>query len=225
MSVRTEVRYRATMPCRVDVAGAELQMLVLAPQPDGCVGVDLDSGAFVRAVYSTGDAEPLEAFDVTTAPIGAPLDPPDTVRPEAVALARAPQRIGGLRPRRAERYLQALRHPPQGPLLGFQGVSVPYWTLSGDRPSLALVEPSDGPLVLASPGGYECRFGWHGTVHQFPLGDRRLAAELFSLRRRRSSPRELTRILGYRPGRLLLVVAGPTDGHCTKQVAALLPGR
>jgi hypothetical protein len=218
------------MPFRVEVAGAELRMLVLASQPDGCVGIDLESGAFVRAIFPTGDypnssGEPLEPYDVTTAPIGEPLDPPDTVRPEAVALDSPPQRIGHLSPRRAERYLQALRHPAHGPLLGFAGVTVPYWTLVGDRPSLALVEPSEGPLVLAGPGGYECRFGWQGTVHQFPLGDRQLAQELYRLRRRRSSPRELTRILGFRPARLLVVVAGPTDGHCTKQVAALLPGR
>ena len=83
--MRTEVR------CRVAVAGAELRMLVLAPQPDGCVGVDLESGAFVRAIYPPHEGEPLEPFDVTTAPIGAPLDPPDTVRPEAVPLARAPE--------------------------------------------------------------------------------------------------------------------------------------
>ena len=217
--MRTEVRYR------VAVTGAELRMLVLAPQPDGCVGVDLDSGAFVRAIYPDAGDEPLEAFDVTTAPIGEPVDPPDTVRPEAVPLAAAPQRVGSLRPRRAERYLQALRHPPQGPLLGFAGVSVPYWTLVGDRPSLALVEPSEGPLVLLGASGFECRFGWQGTVHQFPLGDRRLALELARQRRRRSSPRELTRMLGFRPGRLLVVVAGPSGGHCTKQVAALLPAR
>lgn len=207
------------------MAGAELRMLVLAPQPDGCVGVDLESGAFVRAIFPFPAEEPLEAFDVTSAPIGGPVEPPDTVRPEAVVLAAPPARIGSLRPRRAERYLQALRHPPQGPLLGFPGVSVPYWTLVGDRPSLALVEPSDGPLVLVGANGYECRFGWQGTVHQYPLGDRALAADLFRLRRRRSSPRELTRLLGYRPGRLLVVVAGPSGGHCTKQVAALLPTR
>jgi hypothetical protein len=208
----------------VAVAGAELRMLVLAAQPDGCVGVDLESGAFVRALYPPG-GEPLEAFDTTTAPIGAPVEPPDTVRPEAVILADPPERTGSLTPRKAERYLQALRHPPQGPLLGFQGVSVPYWTLVGDRPSLALVDPSDGPLILATAEGFECRFGWQGSVHQFPLGDRALATELVRLRRRRSSPRELTRLLGYRPGRLLVVVAGPSGGHCTKQVAALLPGR
>jgi len=217
--MRTEVR------CRVEIAGAELRMLVLAPQPDGCVGIDLDSGAFVRALYPAGGGEQLEAFDVTAAPIGDPLDPPDTVRPEAVALAAAPERVGRLSARRAERYLHALRHPAQGPLLGFSGVTVPYWTLVGDRPSLALLDPTEGPLIMAGPGGYECRFGWQGAVHQLPLGDRRLASELYRLRRRRSSPRELTRILGFRPGRLLVVVAGPTDGHCTKQVAALLPGR
>lgn len=200
-------------------------MLVLASEPDGCVGVDLDSGAFVRAIFPWPPAEPLEAFDVTSAPIGEPLDPPDTVRPEAVVLAAPPQRIGSLPPRRAERYLQALRHPPHGPLLGFQGVSAPYWTLVGDRPSLALVEQSDGPLVVATRTGYDCRFGWQGNVHQMPLGDRRLATELAERRLRRSSPRELARMLGYHPGRLLLVVAGPSGGHCTKQVAALLPGR
>ena len=217
--MRTDVRYR------VAVAGAELRMLVLATQPDGWVGVDLDSGAFVRAIFPPGESEPLEPFDVTTAPIGAPLDPPDTVRPEAVALADPPRRIGSLRPRRAERYLQALRHPPQGPLLGFPGVSVPYWTLVGDRPSLALVEPTEGPLVLAAAAGFECRFGWQGAVHQLPLADHRLASDLARQRRVRSSPRELTRVLGFRPARLLVVVGSPADGHCTKQVAALLPGR
>lgn len=217
--MRTEVR------CRVAVAGAELRMMVLASEPDGCIGIDLDSGAFVRAIFPASAAEPLAAFDVTSAPIGEPLDPPDTVRPEAVVLAAPPQRIGTLPIRRAERYLQTLRHPAHGPLLGFQGVSVPYWTIAGDRPSLGLIEPSDGPLIVATVSGYDCRFGWQGVVHQIPLGDRRLGAELADRRVRRSSPRELGRLLGYHPGRLLLVVAGPAEGHCTKQVSALLPGR
>ncbi len=217
--MRTEVRYR------VAVAGVELRMLVLAAQPDGWVGVDLDSGAFVRAIFPGPAAEPLAAFDITSAPIGDPLDPPDTVRPEAVTLAAPPQRLGAMPARKAERYLQALRHPAHGPLLGFQGVSVPYWTIAGDRPSLGLIEPSDGPLIVATVAGYDCRFGWQGTVHQIPLGDRRLTDELLDRRLRRSSPRELGRLLGFHPGRLLLVVAGPAEGHCSKQVAALLPGR
>jgi hypothetical protein len=215
--MRTDLRYR------VAVAGAELQLLVLAVVPDGCVGVDLDSGAFVRALYPDGGQPRLFPFDVATTAIGAPLDPPDAARPEAVVLESPPRRVGRLRPRRAERYLHALRHPPHRPLLGFQGVSVPYWTLSGDQPSLALVEPTDGPHVLGDGVGYTCRFGWDGAVHQLPLADEALVARLAELRRRRCSPRELSRLLGYAPGRLLLVVAGPNEGHCTKQVAALLP--
>ena len=76
--MRTEVRYR------VAIVGAELRMLVLAPQPDGCVGIDLDSGAFVRALFPP-EGEPLEAFDVTSAPIGDPLDPTTDVGPVITA--------------------------------------------------------------------------------------------------------------------------------------------
>jgi hypothetical protein len=215
--MRTDLRYRAA------VAGAELQLLVLASEPDGCVGVDLESGAFVRALYPGAGDLPLFPFDVASVAIGDPLDPPDAARPEAVLLESPPRRVGRLRPRRAERYLHALRHPPHRPLLGFQGVSVPYWTLSGDQPSLALVEPTDGPHVVADAFGYSCRFGWDGAVHQLPLADEALSARLAELRRRRCSPRELTRVLGYVPGRLLLMVAAPLKGHCSKQVAALLP--
>jgi hypothetical protein len=215
--MRTELRYR------VAVAGSELQLLVLALEPDGCVGVDLDSGAFVRALHPDAAHLGLSAFDVATAAIGDPVDPPDAVRPEAVLLDSPPRRVGRLRPRRAERYLHALRHPPHRPLLGFQGVSVPYWTLSGDQPSLALVDPTEGPHVVGDAFGYSCRFGWDGAVHQLPLADDALARRLVELRRPRCSPRELARVLGFTPGRLLLMVAGPYDGHCTKQVAALLP--
>ena len=42
---------------------------------------------------------------------------------------------------------------PTGSTEPDERVTVPYWTLSGDRPSLALVEPTDGPLVLVAPGG------------------------------------------------------------------------
>jgi len=216
--MRTDVRYR------VAVVGAELAMAVLAEEPDGCVAVDLESGAFVRAIHPPlpRDASPAP-FDVVTAEIASGLDPPDAARPEAVQLAAAPSRTGRLTRRRAERYLQALQHPPHGPLLGFSGVAVPYWTLSGDRPSVTLVEPAMGPQIRWGPAGYECRFAWQGTVHELPLGDRRLAASLWRQGVDRCAGRELTRHLGYRPQRLLVVLTPPADGYCYKQVSALLP--
>jgi len=216
--MRTDVRFR------VAVAGAELAMAVLAEEPDGCVAIDLESGAFVRAIHPpvADDASPA-ALDVVTAEIAAPFDPPDAARPEAVHLTAAPTRSGRLTPRRAERYLTPLLHPPHGPLLGFAGVAVPYWTLSGDRPSVTLVTPAIGPEVRWGPAGYECRFAWQGTVLQLPLGDRRLAATLWRQGVDRCAGRELASYLGHRPRRLLVVLTPPSDGYCYKQVSALLP--
>lgn len=216
--MRTDVRYR------VAVVGAELAMAVLAEEPDGCVAVDLESGAFVRAIHPPlpHDSSPAP-LDVVTAEIASPLDPPDAARPEAVPLAGAPTRTGRLTRRRAERYLQALQHPPRGPLLGFSGAAIPYWTLSGDRPSVTLVEPAMGPQIRWGPAGYECRFAWQGAVHELPLGDRRLAASLWRQGVDRCAGRELTRHLGFRTHRLLVVLTPPADGYCYKQVSALLP--
>jgi len=216
--MRTDVRFR------VAVAGAELAMAVLAEEPDGCVAIDLESGAFVRAIHPPLPDDPAAtALDVVTAEIAASLDPPDAARPEAVLLAAPPTRTGRLTRRRAERYLAPLQHPPHGPLLGFAGVAVPYWTLSGDRPSVTLVEPTMGPQIRWGPAGYECRFAWQGTVHQLPLGDRRLAASLWRQGIDRCSGRTLTRELGFRVQRLLVVLTPPSDGYCYKQVSALLP--
>ncbi len=217
--MRTDVRYR------VAAVGAELAMAVLAEEPDGCIAVDLESGAFVRAIHPpVRDGASPAVLDVVAAELAAPLDPPDAARPEAVQLAAPPTRTGRLTPRRAERYLQALHHPPHGPLLGFSGVAVPYWTLSGDRPSVTLVEPAVGPYIRWGPAGYECRFAWQGTDHQLPLGDRRLAASLWRHGVDRCAGRHLTRYLGFRAQRLLVALTPPADGYCYKQVSALLPG-
>jgi len=216
--MRTDLRYR------VEVVGAELAMAVLAEEPDGCVAVDLESGAFVRAIHPPVPRHECPvAFDVVSAEIAASLDPPDAARPEAVHLAGPPTRSGRLTPRRAERYLQALQHPPHGPLLGFSGVAVPYWTLSGDRPSVTLVQPAQGPQIRWGSAGYECRFAWQGILYQLPLGDRRLAASLWRHGVERSAGRDLVRHLGFRPQRLLVVLTPPADGYCYKQVSALLP--
>ncbi|MGH9190343.1 MAG: hypothetical protein ACRD0Q_09990 [Acidimicrobiales bacterium] len=215
--MRTDVRYR------VEVTGAEIRLLVLAHTAVGCTGIDLASGAFVRAVHPATD-EPLRTLDVVSAEIGEPLDPPEFAQPEAVQLASPPRKVGNLGIRRAERYLQAVQHPPQSPLLGFSGPAVPYWTRAGDRPSLSVLTAEVGPQVRWAASGFECRFSWQGQLHQLPLGDDALEATLRRLERPRCSGRELARLLGYRPRRLLVVLTPPIDGYCFKQVAALLPG-
>lgn len=216
--MRTEVSYR------VGVAGAELRMLVLAADTRGCVGVDLDSGAFVRASYSATPGDPYSSFDIVSGRIAAPSQPADASRPETVELEDAPSQCGHLSERKVERYLGPLRHPRRGPLLGFAGRAVPYWTLTGDRPSLTIVDIATGPQLRRGPTGYECRFTWQGARHQYALGDRRLAGQLEDVAWPRFSGRDLQRLLGYRVRRLLIVLTPPHEGYCYKVVAALLPG-
>lgn len=211
--------------------GAVLDLLVLAADSRGCVGVDLESGAFVRASYGGTDhpslrgAYPIEAFDVVAARIAPEPDQrADVSRPETVMLDAPPMRIGHLTPRKAERYLGRLRQPQRLPILGFAGRCVPYWTLSGDRPSVTLVEPVVNPQLRWQTDTFECRFTWRGSRHQYPLGDRRLATELERVGWPRYSAHDLHSYLGYRVRRLLIVLSPPHEGYCYKLVAALLPG-
>lgn len=213
---------------RVVIAGAELRMLVLAREPGGTIGVDLDSGAFVRALHGepgAGSEPPPASFDVVSAEIADVLEPPDAACPEAVALAGAPRRVGRLSPRRAEKYLAPLRHPANVPLLGFVTPTVPYWTLTGDRPSLGLVEPRRSPVLHWGPATLECRFDWQGTLHSLPVTDPDLGRRALAALGGRSSERATAKIAGFRPRRLLVTLSAPVDGVCHKTVAALLRAR
>lgn len=207
--------------------GAELRMLVLASHANECVGVDLESGAFVRATYGRSGAPgadgDLEPFDVVVGEVATPDEPPDVSRPETVALAGPPQRAGVLAARKAERYLTPLHHPNRGPLLGFPGPTVPYWTLAGDRPSVTLVELVAGPQIRRVRWGWECRFPWHGGRHAFPLTDGRVMGLLDEVGWPRYSSHDLHRLLGYRIRRALVMLTPPRHGYCYKVVAALLP--
>ena len=158
---------RLAVPCRTTVPGAELRLLVLASSRRGLIGVDLDSGAFVRAHHPDRDA--LAPFEVVAGRIadGEPFVSPH--EPEAADLADAPQRVGRLTGRRAERYLRPLLHPSGTHLMGFPTPTVPYWTLEGDRPSVALLQPDAGPAVKQTPAGFLCRFAWRGADHDLPL--------------------------------------------------------
>ena len=213
---------RAGIAFRAVVAGAELRMLVLAADRQGCVGVDLESGAFVRASHPTA-TEPPQPFDVIAAELAGSLEPPDAARPEAVELAEAPKRVGHLSPRRAERLLTPLLHPHRLPLLGLAANAVPYWTLTGDRPSLALIDVRSDPRLRWGPWGPECVFVWQGVEHELLFADHRLAGVFESQGIVRPSRGDVARALGYRPRRLLVMLTAPIDGYCHKAVAAMLP--
>ena len=213
-----------TIPYRVVVAGAELQLLVLAADAELCVGVDLDCGAFVRAshppVDGAGPALPVP-FDIVAAEIAGSVEPPDPSRPEALELAGTPEVIGQLLPRKAERLLAPLNHPPRLPLLGLPGNAVQYWLLTGESPSLALIELRTDARLREGPFGPECHFVWQGQNHELLLTDRRGIEALTEFPR--PTRGDVAQVLGYRPRRLLIMLTEPIAGYCHKSVAALLP--
>ncbi len=182
------------------LAGAEFDLLVLAGGPRGCAAVDLATGALVHAHWPD-TAAVRRPFSLVRGRLADEQVEVDPIRPETVALAAAPQPVGRMPARRAERWLRPLLHPPSEPLLSFAGSATPYWTLSGDRPSVALVSPDAAPIVV----GDRCRFRWRGAVHTLPILP---TAAL-------SAP--------TRPRRLLVSLSAPVAGHCYKVVAGLLP--
>lgn len=194
-----------------------LQLLVLSGGRAGCVGVDLESGGLVLAQWParSGAAARLHRFDVAAAvrvddPEGSVFDP---ARPDAIAVERPVVPVGRMRRRAAERFLRPLLLPERSHLLGFAGMSVPYWTLTGDRPSLCLVAPVGGMAV--GPEG-TVAFGWKGVRHELPLADpprcvRPLAGTALAER------------LGFVPRRVLVALTPPRQGLCHKFAATLLP--
>jgi hypothetical protein len=184
------------------IPNAEVDLLVLAGGHRGCAAVDLSTGGLVHAHWPEVVA-PSSPFTLVRARVADDQDELDPTRPEALTLAGPPRPVGRLHQRRAERWLRALLHPAGEHLLGFAGSATPYWTLNGDRPSVALVAPPARPMVLGS----WCRFRWRNVVHTLPI---------------------LPTALPFappRPRRLLVSLSAPVEGHCYKVVAGLLPRR
>ena len=211
---------------RVVLPGAQLRLLVLAADGHGCVGIDMDTGAFVRASHpaSESGAPPPTAFEVVEGEIAGAVEPPDPARPEALELAAPPTAVGRLSVKRADRLLAPLHHPPRLPLLGLVADAVPYWTLDGDRPSLALVDLRSEPRLRWGDFGAECYFAWQGLDHVLPFGDARLLTAIERNYEIRPTRGDIQRLLGFRPRRVLVMLTAPIDGYCHKTVAALLPG-
>ncbi len=195
--------------------GAELQLLVLAADGGQCAGVELGTGALVRAWSMVPAHEPLHPYDVVSVTLAEDTDAvPDPAEPEALVLADSPEPIGRITGRRAERMLRRLLHPPGQPLLGFHAPAVPFWERQPDRPSIGLVEP-EGPILLCRDVGYlACRFVWQGAPRELACLDRRLAAEM--------DRAGITRLAGRKGDRLVVALTPPIDGHCHKVVEAVL---
>jgi len=204
------------LPRRSNTPGTELELLVLAADVDHCAGIDLVSGAIVRAWAPAPIDVDLRPYDV----IGCTLDDttdllPDPSQPEAVPLSEPPERIGRVTGRRAERYLRAVLHPPGQPLLAIHGPAIPFWQRTADYPTIAVVEPEGPAIIRMRDGALSSLFRWRGVPVELPCTDRRLAGALATAGR--------TRVDSGKGERLLVALAPPVHGHCHKVVAGLLP--
>ena len=188
-----------TIAGRTSLAGAEVELLLLAGGQRWCAAMHLASGALVGARWEEPVAG-LAPFVVARARVAGDQSDADPARPEEVALDAPPRPVGSASRRRAERLLRNVLHPTSEHLLGVAGPSVPYWTLDGSRPSIAVVAPSPPPVV----SGGKCRFRWRNLNHALPV-----------------LPQALDELPAH-PRRLLITLSAPRQGYCYKVVAALL---
>lgn len=196
--------------------GATLELMALAADGRQCAGVDLASGALVRAWSSSETVEPIHPYDVVEVLVEGPDDTvPDPAQPEAFAVTAPPVVVGHLRGRRAERLLRPLLHPTGQPLLGIGATVVPFWERCSDHPSIALVEP-EGAATLWRDGPYlACRFRWLDHERELPCLDRRVALQMDQAGQ--------AWVAAPRRSRLVVALTPPIDGRCHKVVEAVLP--
>jgi len=201
--------------------GDGMRLLILASSTRGGAAVDLASGALVRTHWTAPLAEPFEPYQVVQA--RRVVDEELAFAADSVVADR-PEVIGELRGRKAERLIKPLVHPPTQPLLGAAGPSVTYWTLRPDQPSIAIVRPAAGPVVERDRSlRLRCRFRWRRLDHDLPLDDPRLEEQLSHPTAVQLTGGTLSRALGWKPERLLVVLTPPRRGLCHKVVAGMLP--
>jgi len=192
--------------------------MVVSTGEHHCAGIDLASGALVRAWSLAPVDQRLRPYDLVTVTVGGDPDVvPDPAEPEAVVISGSPCLVGRLAGRRALRLIRPLLHPERVPLLGFHGPTVPFWERSADQPSVALAAPK-GPLAATlDDGSVWCHFIWDGRPQVLACSDPRLEATMGRLG---------TDVANVRPGtRLVVALQPPVDGHCHKVVEALVPRR
>ena len=202
--------------------GTNLRIVVLAAGKRACIGVDLASGAFVRAHQSGAGGRRLLPFDVAEGIVGVErVERPE--HPESVDVESPLTAVGRLSGWRLDRLLRPLAHPAGRPLLGFHGSSIPSWQLDGDRPSLALLDIGTGFTVTVDASGVRCQFFWNGLPQSVRFEDPTLLSRLDWLPHNPLRGQALDQVLGFTPQRLVLALSRPVHGHCYKVAAAALP--
>jgi hypothetical protein len=206
------------LPRLRDSPGSTLRLMVVSTGQRHCAGIDLASGALVRAWCSLPVDQRLCPYDLVDVTLAANPDViPDPSEPDAVVIDAPPILAGHRTGRRALRLIRPLLHPEKVPLLGSNGPAVPFWERRPDHPSVALAQPKGPLMVTLDTYGVWCHFLWGGHPQVLACTDPRLAATLRRARRDAAL---------MRPGTYLLVaLEPPVEGQCHKVVEAVIPRR
>jgi hypothetical protein len=186
--------------------------LVLSVGGGALAAVDMTTGGLVRAPLPTDCF--LSPYDVAVACITDAEDP-DPSQPESIVVTGPIEVAGRIRGRKVERYVRPLLHPTDEPLLGLFSTAVPYWTLCGDHPSVAVVDPGSPIEIVRHGRRLHCFVSWMDHLLDLPVVDRRIA---LNMARRGQQSLRIRR-------RFVVALTSPYEGNCYKVVAGLLPRR
>ena len=214
-SIASELQIVRETPRAPLADGATLDLLVVAVSGTHCAGIDMDSGALVRAWSGAPPATRIRPYDVVQVTCDGDVDAiPDPAQPEAVSLSQPPVVADRMTGRRCERLIRPLLHPRHQPLLGVRASAIPFWQRSADHPSIAVVEP-EGRITMVRNGSYVgCRFEWQDHQRELPCLDRALASHMDRHGR--------TRLTAGKGDRLVVSLTAPIDGRCHKVVETVL---
>jgi hypothetical protein len=202
----------------LDTPGTRLRLMAVSTGEHHCVGIDLASGALVRAWCLGLVDERLAPYDLVDVTVGGRPDlVPDPTEPDSLVIGAPPLYAGRLTGRKASRLMRPLLHPEKVPLLGFHGPTVPFWERRPDHPSVALAQPTSNVAITVESGGVWSHFVWGGRPQVLACTDPRLLAWLRRTGWDRASVRDGT----Y----LVVALEPPIDGQCHKVVEALVPRR
>ncbi len=203
-------------------SGADFELLVLASGRRSCIGVDLDSGALVRTHQPRKNDVVLAPFDTARSTL-ASHQFERAEQPESVEIAKPLQWTGTMSGWRVDRVLRSVTHPEKHHLLGTVGPSVPFWTITGDRPSVSVVPVSSSLSISIDHRGVRCQFSWNANSMNLPLEDPQVLSMLDWLPNSPLSGIRLARAIGFRPARVVVALSKPHQGYCHKVIAGLLP--
>ena len=143
--------------------------------------------------------------------------------PDVVTASGGIELLGALTRRHGRKLLEEVSAPLTRNLFGFAGWSIPYWDLTGDYPSVVLLEkPSYMMLFLRDDGTSWARLTTSDVDMMMPVSDESIKAYLEDRPDGTIEGRDIELVTGKRPYYLLTTLQPPYKGNCYKTISAII---